>query len=79
MDIIAKRLKLRLESTFPKIDLSKKISDQLDSLQLAVLLNEVESEFGISVPSSQLIFLKSIDLDALTKMVSDRLAAQGHK
>ncbi len=69
----AELLRKRLVAIFPNIDLESKITDQLDSLQIAVLLNAIEEEFGIFFPSAELVFMKSLDFESLTKKIDERL------
>lgn len=72
----AELLKNRLIAIFPNIDLESKITDQLDSLQIAILLNAIEDEFKISFPSAELVFMKSFDFESLLAKIEKRLSVK---
>jgi acyl carrier protein len=67
-------LKQRLESVILKVNPGARVGDalltQMDSLQVAFLLDEIEKEFSISFPSSELIFLKQLTLEGLASTVT---------
>lgn len=70
-------LKQRLEATIlrvsPGVELRAELNAQLDSLQVAFLLNEIETEFGVSFPTAELIFLKPLTLEGLEQAIARQL------
>ncbi|MGZ6478213.1 MAG: hypothetical protein ACXWQE_02855 [Bdellovibrionales bacterium] len=74
--IINPMIRQRLESVIvkisPNIEMTGDLSQQLDSLQLVFLLDEVEKEFSISFSTAELFNLRVLTVEGLEKAISWR-------
>jgi len=70
-------LKLKLEAVISRVSpgtrFNESLAAQLDSLQVAFLLDEIEKEFAISFPTAELIHLSELTLHGLAQAIARRL------
>lgn len=74
--MISGQLRKVLTQVSPYIDISNSISGQLDSLQIAMLLIEIEKEFKISLPTAELVFMRVLDFESLLSVINKKLEQQ---
>ena len=63
------KLENLIKALSPRINLKANLKDQIDSIQVAFLLDEIESAFSISFPSILILDLNPFTLEKLSQVV----------
>lgn len=73
--MVSDRLERLLKKNYPGVNLSRNLNDQLNSIQLATLLNDIEVEFSISFSTAELIFMDEVNMKSLEAVIAKRIGA----
>lgn len=71
--MVNEKLEKLIRQISPQIDLNRDLMQQMDSIQIADLLNAIENEFAIHFPTAELIVMDRISQESLTQAISRRL------
>lgn len=71
--MVYEKLEIVIKKIKSNASLNEDLSDQLDSVQIAQLFNDIEAAFEISFPTAHLILMVDLTVENLAKIISQSL------